>query len=169
MVNDGQSLFSWINKKPWYEWVISGILGIGMVLLILAIELVQWIIIVRMMFQLFGVDYVEYARLMPFVCMLDGENSSFVIFVASIILTILIIIFILGNSDVKVSIAIFEILAIGIAMYIVVWVIAVAFVMILAGLRFGKWSMVGAFLIAVLIHAIFCLVWRAKKTYTRIR
>ena len=169
MFNDVQSLFSRINKKPWYEWVISGLLGIGMVLLILYIELGIWIIIVRMMFNLFGFDYVEYAHLMPFVCMLEGENISFVIFIAALILATLIVIFLLGNDDVKVAIAIFEIMAIGVAVYIEVWVIVVAFVMILAGLRFGKWSMVGAFLIAVLIHAIFCFVWRAMKTSRRIR
>ncbi|BAI62160.1 hypothetical protein MCP_2088 [Methanocella paludicola SANAE] len=158
MVNDGKSLYGWINEKPLYERIISWTLLIAFVLFIILVELSQWFLIVRAMFNLFGLDYTHYAYLVPFEYMIDGENVSFVIAIAAIILAILIMIFLWGDQDVKMVIILFEILAIGIAAYIIVWVIAVYFVMVLIGLTFGKWTMIMAFLVAVLIHVLFFIV-----------
>lgn len=157
MVNDVKNLFKWLNKKPLYEWIISLILNIVLITIIIFIELTIWTVIVRMLFNLFGFDYLEYAHLLPFEYIYEGENISFVILIAAIILAALIVIYLFGNDDVKAIIFIFEILAIGIALYIKVWVIAVAFVIALAGFTFGKWTMIVAFLVAVIIHGLFLI------------
>lgn len=158
MVNDLISMFKWLNKKPLYEWIISWILLSVFVIIIIFIELAQWILIVRMLLNLFGLDYLEYAYLMPFEYIYEGENLSFIVLIAAIILTALIVIFLGGNQDVKVTIFLFEILAIGVAIYIKVWVIAIAYMMKFAGLRFGKWTMVMAFIFAVIIHGLFLIL-----------
>jgi hypothetical protein len=154
MVNDEKPFFQSINEMPLFERIFSWLLIVAAALFIILLEMTQWIYIVRAMFNLFLVDHVQYAYLVPFEFMLDGENVSFVVVIAGIILATLILIFLLGDQDVKIVIILFEILAIGIAIYIIVWVIAIAFVMVLIGLNCDKWTMVMALLVAVIIHEL---------------